>query len=219
MIGRTNGIWLGTDTTDATATAGKIMYNKVGYADGERLVGEGAFWQNVIAPAYMFQGAGLPEYFEVNAPLATGSMRDTFSYNPDLVHLKINIGSFGADCRNAFLSCTKLSIIEGELNLSDATNLLGMFNSCSALTEVRFTNDTIKRNISFNNSPLLSTASLLSIANGLNAAAVTITLTMHATSKTNMNSIMVDNNAGLAVIGTAMTLTAFITSVKGWTIA
>ena len=47
MIGRTNGIWLGTDTTDATATADKIMYDKIGYAGGERLVGEGAYWQNV----------------------------------------------------------------------------------------------------------------------------------------------------------------------------
>ena len=43
MIGRTNGIWLGTDTTDATATADKIVYGKIGYADGERLVGEGAY--------------------------------------------------------------------------------------------------------------------------------------------------------------------------------
>ena len=219
MIGRTNGIWLGTDTTDATATADKIVYGKIGYADGERLVGEGAYWQNVTNFYRMFVLGGLPEYFEVNAPLATGSMRETFMDNPNVVHLKLTVGDGITSFQNTFRGMNNLSIIEGELNLSNNTITTTMFIYDSALTEVRFTKDTMKLGISFSNSPLLSTASLLSIANGLNAESALQTLTMHTTSKTTMNNIMVDNNAGLAAIGTAMTLTAFITSVKGWTIA
>ena len=69
----------------------------------------------------------------------------------------------------------------------------------------------------------LTTDSLISIANGLVAG--NYTLTLHATSKTNCDTIMgyVDNTKGYDVFvadesGT-VTLSEFITVTKGWSLA
>jgi len=101
----------------------------------------------------------------------------------------------------------------------DATNItLDNLPKMASLQTITFVPNTIGGSISFQPCASLLNDSLLSIANGLDAASPD-TLTLHATSKTNCNSIMVDNSAGMAVPGSAMTLTNFITTVKGWTIA
>ena len=207
------------DTSDATATADNLGYGKTAYADGTKLVGEGAGWQYVKTITDLFSGGSLPAYFEFYAPSASGTAYRCFQNNVNLEHIKINLSNQITSYFNFFAACSKLKIVESELDASNVTSFQNIFYMCPLVEEVRFVRDTIKVAAPFNYSSRLSDASLLSIANGLNAAAAPQTLTMQATSKTNMNSITVDNNAGLAVIGTAMTLTAFITSVKGWTIA
>lgn len=82
--------------------------------------------------------------------------------------------------------------------------------------------------LEFQHSPKLTTASLVSIANGL-CALNTSRVVLHATSKTNCNGIMGRVEQRTDDTGTydffvqddsgTMTLTNFITSVKGWTIA
>lgn len=118
-----------------------------------------------------------------------------------------------------FNGCAKLHTIHSALNMSGATEYTGLFTGCAALSNITFDANSIIGSVSFNNSPLLSSASLLSIANGLDAASATKTLTMHATSKTNMDNIMVDVVDGVAVLGSTKTLSQFITTDKGWTIA
>jgi hypothetical protein len=126
---------------------------------------------------------------------------------------------------NCFSGCTVLATITGELSLNAATTLTTMFSGCTALANVTFTGNTIKSGLSFAGSPLLSSASLVSIGNGLLEAASAKTLTMHATSKTAMNALMGDitgaegSQVFTANPAGADTLTHFITDHKVWTIA
>lgn len=120
----------------------------------------------------------------------------------------------------SFNNSPALHTITGTLNFSGNTGALtSTFTLLPALVNITVVPSTVNASISFVDSPLLSTTSLLSIANGLDAASEPKTLTMHATSKTNMNNINVDNVDGVAVLGSAMTLTQFINNIKGWTIA
>ncbi|MBQ0097918.1 MAG: hypothetical protein KBS62_03155, partial [Oscillospiraceae bacterium] len=121
---------------------------------------------------------------------------------------------------SSFYGCTNLVNIFGTLNfsgLTDSVNL--MFYACGKLINVTFAENTLNMDISFYNSPLLSNNSLISIANGLVAG--NYTLTLHATSKVNCDTIMgyVDNTKGYDVFvadesGT-VTLSEFITVTKG----
>jgi hypothetical protein len=126
----------------------------------------------------------------------------------------------------SFLECfynIPIVTINGVLDLSAATGLSGAFSAGSLVT-VSFVANTIKISIAFT-SPNLSNASLVSIANGLLEGASAKTLTMHATSKTNMDNLMGDvtGSAGSYVFtanaGGATSLSTFITTNKGWTIA
>lgn len=120
-----------------------------------------------------------------------------------------------------FVGYHLLETIDGDpLNLASAASIQNTaFWDCDDLVTVSFVSSTIKADLRFRHSPLLSTTSLLSIANGLDGTAVDKTLTMHATATTNIDAIIVDNNAGVAEPGSTMTLTQFINNIKGWTIA
>lgn len=119
-----------------------------------------------------------------------------------------------------FYACSKLHTIHSALSFAGTTDShVDNFFNCYALVNITFVANSIKSNLPIAQSPLLSTTSLLSIANGLDAASAPKTLTMHATAKTNMLALMVDDVAGVAVAGTTMTLTAFIADIKGWTVA
>lgn len=120
-----------------------------------------------------------------------------------------------------------LKTIIGTISLARASSVQSMFGGCAALETLTFARNSVNVNtgLSFSDSPLLSTASLISIANALVyddfGASV---LTLHATSQTACGSIYVVNDGGTAVLSSsgtagAMSLTTFVTTVKGWTIA
>lgn len=234
------------DTTDATADENSLLYGHTAYgADGTKLTGTGAYWQHAKSLPAVFSGSTtLPANTTIYAPLAAG-LAQTF-YNCDtIVNLHITISSvcksfntLSSGCglletvtivgpmaqitnwATSFNNSPALHTITGTLNFSGNTGALtSTFTLLPALVNITVVPSTVNASISFVDSPLLSTTSLLSIANGLDAASEPKTLTMHATSKTNMNNINVDNVDGVAVLGSAMTLTQFINNIKGWTIA
>ena len=116
-----------------------------------------------------------------------------------------------------------LTTIEGALDFSSATNVNDCFDGRATfgntvLANVTFVPSTIKLNFNVKGCSLFTQTTLLSLANGLDAASHN-TLTMHETSKTNMDNINVNVVDGVAVLGTAKTLAQFITTDKGWSIA
>jgi hypothetical protein len=235
------------DTTDATAVEDSLLYGHTAYGSaGTKLMGTGAYWQGITAfyTEWAFSPTSLPANVIMYCPLAT-SIRNLFSgcTSPQTINLTFGtlvagytlsgtfMGCTGLTTltftgvtsgmttpSNAFLGCTSLETINGTLNFTASTNLNNFFKNCIALVTVTFAPSTLGCALSMVNSSLLSTTSLLSVANGLDAGRVN-TLTMHDTSKTNMTNLMVDNVDGVAVAGSAMTLMAFIQNVKGWTVA
>lgn len=247
MIGKTNGVSIANATKDATATADSLLYGHTAYgADGTKLTGTGAYWQYALALQNIF-GVGSLQTGDISlyTPLcrsmhhafyaskfsnievwfdesvANFSMYEAFFAASNLVTVTLhnstlNVTNFGYIIGNNLL----LTGIYGEpLDFSSMTSNVGAFQNCPSLTYIRVVPNTIKISIGFVGTTVnLSTASLLSIANGLNAG-TPATLKMHATSKTNMGNINVDVVDGVAILGTTKTLTQFITTDKGWTIA
>lgn len=240
---------LNADTTDATLTANDMLYGVTGYgADGTKLTGAGAWWQYVRTIPRTFMNSAIAGNVELFMPMldADNSLYLAFSGCAAITNLTLTFVSSGStyggvSCFAGMSSCTSITIngsfasatgfvniIDGcvvlvsvlgtPLDCSNNTLFTNSFRNCYELQTISFMQSTMKVSFNFLQSPLLSTASLLSIANGLNAAAPR-TLTMHATSKTNMDNINVDNMDGVAVLGTAKTLSQFITTDKGWSIA
>lgn len=248
MIGKTNGVSIANATKDATATADSLLYGHTAYgADGTKLTGTGAYWQHVTEMVHTFiSSTTLTGAHEFTLPPLCTIYDSPFTNCDLLTSLTVTFGTpksmtyFANNCSilatvilngntasvtsfvNMFNNSPFLATVGGSpLNLTAATGagvLSFMFGSCPALANVAFVASTIKQALSFSGSPSLSTASLLSIANGLSAANVN-TLTMHETAKTNMDNISVDVTDGVATLGTTKTLTQFITIDKGWTIA
>lgn len=76
------------------------------------------------------------------------------------------------------------TIVEiGEMDISNATNVAGMFGYCHGLERISFTPGCIKLSLNFAQSNLLNDASIQSIIDGLAdlAGKATQTLTLHAT--------------------------------------
>lgn len=119
-----------------------------------------------------------------------------------------------------------LTTINGTFNFSSATNLDNTsFNGLTAVQNMTFAANTLSLSISFAQNPAFSRTSLISLANCLVSGLATAqTLTLHWVLQTNCEAIYVLNDSGTAVLSTsgttgAMTLTSFITTVKGWTIS
>lgn len=132
---------------------------------------------------------------------------------------KIELGGVqsSGQSRGMFRNCVNLTTI----NSIDFSPIVftgqDEFKNCPKLTNITF-KGTIGNNFSFSDSPLLTTASLISIANALTRH---YTLKLHPTSKTNCDNILGYNNDGkfeLSGSGTQMSLTDFILNVKGWSI-
>lgn len=247
LIGLENG-GEGTDTSDATATAQNIDDGLTAYVDGVKVTGTRTpiedhmkYWYYTFADTE-FSGhfdlivRGSPSEFSGvfgycagltsvditwPSPNTIELFEDAINGNDDLEQITFHGTISNAQYLSGmFYSNPNLATIDGDpLDLSSAVTVTEMFDSCPALEDVRFVASSIPIGISFSYSPLLSTASLMSIANGLDENATAQTLTLHATSQTACGTITVDVSAGVATVGTTKTLAAFITSDKGWTIA
>lgn len=118
----------------------------------------------------------------------------------------------------------KLTGIYGcELDFTSVTNAnntnFGLYQDSTTFTHIRFKANTLKLNMTMKYFPNLDTDSLVSVANGLQAGAHTITL--HATNKTNIAAIMGTVTDGVFTADESgdTTLLSFINNTKGWTVA
>lgn len=110
-----------------------------------------------------------------------------FCYNAtDLVKADFNFAN-AVQVYGAYRGCTALTTVEN-LNLStvsSSANLTNLFGGCSALTDVTVISETIRANITFANSPLLTLESAKSILLGLRNYSgdyyeLSYTITFHA---------------------------------------
>lgn len=122
-----------------------------------------------------------------------------------------------------FSGCTALSTIDiSNFDMSLVTYTSAMFSSCKSLKNL-ICKDTIFPSISFSlgGSPLLTNSSLINVANALPVVSTSPTLTLHATPKARLSTIMgtVADGVFTADESGTVTLENFITQTKGWTVA
>lgn len=89
---------------------------------------------------------------------------------------------------NFFARQTKLINVLGSLDLSECTTITNIVLGCVALQEIRFVAETIKNNITFSNSNLLTEESIQSIIGGLAdlTGQTSRTVTFHSSIKINL---------------------------------
>lgn len=138
-----------------------------------------------------------------------------FCYNAtDLVKVSCNFAN-AVQVYGAYRGCTALTTVEN-LNLSkvsSSANLTNLFNGCSALKDVTVVENSIKANITFANSPLLTLESAKSILLGLfnyagNYYEFSYTITFHADTW-----VLLDNDGATAPNG--LTWREYVASI-GW---
>lgn len=122
-----------------------------------------------------------------------------------------------------FSGCTALSTIDiSNFDMSLVTYTTAMFSSCASLKNLICT-DTIFPSISFSlgGSPLLTNSSLINVANALPVVSTSPTLTLHATPKARLSTIMGTVTDGVFTVDDDgdTTLLSFINNTKGWTVA
>lgn len=121
---------------------------------------------------------------------------------------------------NAFNNDYSLMYLDlSRVDLTDVTVFTNAFNGCQALITILL--QSVNASISFSASPLLSDESLVGIANALSASVTGQTVTLHEDSKAKCLTIMGNNVDGVFVADATgnMSVTDFITNVKGWTVA
>lgn len=136
----------------------------------------------------------------------TGNLSGVTSYSQFLAYVSTVIK---IDCEFDFTSVT-----------ADNDAILFSYNMTS-LTYLRVKANTLSVNFNLNLAPALDDDSLVSVANGLNSSATGKTITVNATPKARLSTIMGVVSDGLFVkdaTGT-LSLSDFITNVKGWTLA
>lgn len=125
----------------------------------------------------------------------------------------------------AFTLCSNLKTIEstatfgGKEFLRKEVTAYNPFYSCAKLVDVRFTPNSAQQDWVFKWSPNLSDATLVSAANALTVGSYTLTL--HATAAARCAEIVgtVSDGVFTADSGGTTTLTEFITTTKGWSLA
>lgn len=169
---------------------------------------------------------GYSQFAKINLNMAgtyNGSVSGVFreSANLEEVHITNAQFTYGADY--IFYNCSKLRTVTG-LNCTSSGNAAwsNAFTSCSALENIEFIQNSIYNSIRLSYSPLLTIASLVSIANGLHTySSGTWTLQLASQSKTKLSTILGTVNDGVFAesAGGTVTLQNFVTNTKGWTIA
>lgn len=131
-----------------------------------------------------------------------------------------------------FRNCVFLKKINAKLLHDGGSKWDRTFLNCGELEEIAFVENSISLSgMPLGNSSKLTDNSLISIANGLmeNTSGAAMTLTMHATPKSRCDEIngtvstVTEGDLTHSIFAKdesgATTLTEFITSVKGWTLA
>ena len=125
----------------------------------------------------------------------------------------------------AFAMCSNLKTIEstapfgGNQLLRKEATAYNTFYNCAKLVDVRFTPNSATQDWVFKWSPALSGETLVSAANALTVGSYTLTL--HATAAARCAEIVgtVSDGVFTADSGGTTTLTEFITTTKGWSLA
>ena len=180
---------------------------------------------------------------EIIAPIAT-TFQSCFNSARNLKKISIYDNSpRDINYQRTFQSCAELEEVESVFDWSALTNtnyVICTFQYCGNLKEVKFVPNSIPFlfALTFGDCSSLSDASIISIANGLKDGVTGQTLTLHATPKARTLEIMGNVSQRTKIIneGTEseetitynfftqddngeMSLNAFITTVKGWTLA
>lgn len=80
----------------------------------------------------------------------------------------------------AFFVCKNLKSVFGKLDVKNCTSFANFVKGCGALEDIDFVEESIKADISFAQSPLLSDTSIQSIIDGLATVETQHTITFHA---------------------------------------
>ena len=139
------------------------------------------------------------------------------------VHAQKEIIPTASVALGVFTYCKKLETVNsskpfGVKYISNASSYYNPFCECVALKEVRFERQVASNDWVFKWSPVLSDATLISVANALTVGGYTLTL--HATAAARCAEITgtVSDGVFTADSGGTTTLTEFITTTKGWSI-
>jgi hypothetical protein len=183
---------------------GKVEGVEQGVADGKQQAYD-EFWDSFQTNGtrrnypYLFAGSGWTNetYDPKYEIIVTNSAPNLFSYNSQITSTKvpITIDTTNTNTMYVFMYCSRLKTIPSLKVTEKVSAFSGWFTGCSALEEINFTEDSvIKANISFANSPLLTTTSVDSIIHALKdlTGATAQTLTLHATVKGNLTQAQKD---------------------------
>lgn len=153
---------------------------------------------------------------------ATSVERIVFKGNFDIAQ---NPGGGILGGLGAFSMCSTLTTIEstvtfgGNQLLRKEMTAYNAFYNCAKLVDVRFTPNSAQQDWVFKWSPDLSDATLVSAANALTVGS--FVLTLHAKAAARCAEIIGTVSDGIFAIDSSgtITLTDFITSTKGWSLA
>lgn len=148
----------------------------------------------------------------------------TVTLQGSFVHAQNEIFPGASVALGNFAFCPKLETVNsstpfGVKYISNASSYYNPFCNCAALKEVRFERQVAATDWVFKWSPVLSDATLISVANALLLGSNTLTL--HATAAARCAEIVgtVSDGVFTADSGGTTTLTEFITTTKGWSLA
>ena len=94
---------------------------------------------------------GLVGDVDIYCPNAFIRGNGMFTDNPLMTSIKMSrfvIGDAGAQAGATFNNCSMLHTIDVDLDMTNASYIVNFFYGCSALVNVRFVRDTMKRSIS-----------------------------------------------------------------------
>lgn len=147
----------------------------------------------------------------------------TVTLQGSFVHAQSEIFPGAAVAFGDFAYCKKLETVNsskpfGVKYITNQAIYSNPFFECVALKEVRFERQVASKDWVFKWSPVLSDATLVSVANALTVGSYTLTL--HATAAARCAEIVgtVSDGVFTADSGGTTTLTEFITTTKGWSI-
>ena len=156
--------------------------------------------------------------FNLCSNLKTVTLQGSFA------HATTEIFPGASESLGAFAYCYKLETVNsstpfGVKYISNQMYYYNPFCECVALKEVRFERQVADNDWVFKWSPVLSDATLISVANALLFGSYTLTL--HATAAARCAEITgtVSDGVFTADSGGTTTLTEFITTTKGWSLA